>query len=117
MASKDTCNCLYGEPMIDANGNCTCQGSAFPLNTTGRTGRGILDTILSNPSGTVITNTGGAQGVKGLGVNTAGGFNIVNFIKQNPLIIGAGVLAVLWYFFLSGGGKAKSREVVSKTVY
>ena len=116
------CNCLHGTPVIDKNGNCTCEsdidtGGGVTVIAPQRPPKTInLPTprtpVISNKPISTTSNNTAAENMDNLLDNAA------DKIKDNPLIalgVVAG-LAGLAYMMFSDGG-FESREIVSTTRY
>jgi hypothetical protein len=75
------CNCLHGTPVINTDGSCGCVSNTEPVKIP------VVDIKNGQP---VIYYVNAPQQPTGQGTS----FDAVQFIKDNPLIIGAAVLGL-----------------------
>jgi hypothetical protein len=107
------CNCLHGQPYVDASGNCGCLSPGGIVTTQlpplfPKTQLMPKVVYLSNGKTTSVpVQTDPAAVVP---------FDLKSWVQDNKFIVGGLALALIVLFMMRGGG-FKSREITSVTRY
>lgn len=110
MSDKDTAiNCLFGTPVKLSDGTWTCS-SDYETKPAIRQGARRIVEFPANPVAPVVSASPNAS-------NMLSSFSPLDFVKNHPYLVGAALVAALYFIFIKGGLKPAGRSVVSTTTY